>query len=615
MIRRISLFAIVCLLATSAFATTFVVPSDKHLVNRAGAIVVGKAVTSYTQLSERGAIETVTTIDVEEVLKGRLTQKSIKVHAPGGKYGDVFEVVPASPRFRDAERVILLVRQTKSGRWVVSELALGKFTLAKDRTGRAVALRQEEEIHGWTVDGAPHAERRRDAAKFIDFIRAVASGKEVDEEAHFLAAEDETQDRDSGERVGSQAHNNSFTASSYLFDANIRWNTFPRTFTHTNTLAGAPNGGADAITAALGLWTNDAGSGVQLQHGGLDATKTQGVLGNADGANTVKWEVDFTELGAGPYVCSSGGVLGLGNIRSGGQHTGPDGTTFLTATEGDVDMNVGLANCSSLFNSTIFVNALTHEIGHTLGFRHSDQTRAGDAACPGGTLECSDSAVMRSSIPGNIAAALQPYDMNAVHAVYPNVTVTAPAAPTGLTATATGSTNVTILWTASTGATNYRVFRRTSGGSYAEIGTTVSNSFGDTTGTGLAAGNAYQYVVRASNDGGESADSNSDFTVTMAFTDLMAPGVVIRSVHFTELQNAVNALRALGGLGTFSFAAPAPGSTVSIRKTHMDGLRTALNEARVQLGASALTLTDAAIVAGATGVKATHVTELRNGVF
>lgn len=614
MIRRVPLLTVACLLATSVFATTFVVPSDGNLVNRAGTIIVGKAVTSYTQRSERGAIETVTTIDVEEVLKGRLAEKSIKVHEPGGKYGDVIEVVVASPRFRDGERVLLLVNQVKPGRWVVSELALGKFTLARDRTGRAVALRQEEEIHGWTVDGAPHAERRRDAAKFMDFIRAVAAGQEVDEEAHFLAVEDETEDRETGARVGSQSHS-TFAASTYLFDANIRWNSFPRTFTHTNTLAGAPNGGVDAIVAALGLWTNDAGSGVQLQHGGLDATKTGGVLGASDNANTVKWEVDFSQFGAGPYVCNAGGVLGLGNIRSSGQHSGPDGVTFQTATEGDIDMNAGLANCSTLFNSSVFVNGLTHELGHTLGFRHSDQTRAGDAACPGGTLECSSSAIMRSSIPSDIAAALQTYDINAVRAVYPNVAIAVPAAPTGLTATSTGSTNVSLLWTASTGATSYKVFRRTTGGSYSQVGTTVSTSFGDTSANGLTAGTAYQYVVRASNGGGDSADSSSDFTVTVVFSELLAQGVTIRTIHFTELQTAINALRALGGLGTFSFAAPTPATGVSIKKAHMDGLRTALNEARVQLGASAMTLTDPTIVGGATSVKATHVTELRNGVF
>lgn len=115
----------------------------------------------------------------------------LKVHEPGGKYGDLVQVVAGVPRFRDGERVILFVNRTKSDRLAVHNLALGKFSIAKDSHGQTVALRQEAEINGWTVAGKPHRERRRDAAKFSAFIRAVVAGKQVDDEAaHFLPAEE-----------------------------------------------------------------------------------------------------------------------------------------------------------------------------------------------------------------------------------------------------------------------------------------------------------------------------------------------------------------------------------------------------------------------------------------
>jgi fibronectin type 3 domain-containing protein len=81
---------------------------------------------------------------------------------------------------------------------------------------------------------------------------------------------------------------------------------------------------------------------------------------------------------------------------------------------------------------------------------------------------------------------------------------TAPAAPSGLQATA-GNAKVSLTWTASTGATGYDVKRATvSGGPYTQIATASTNSYTD---TGLTNGTAYDYVVSAFNSAGQSANS------------------------------------------------------------------------------------------------------------
>src|SRR5437764_11309248 len=83
-------------------------------------------------------------------------------------------------------------------------------------------------------------------------------------------------------------------------------------------------------------------------------------------------------------------------------------------------MNRGIANCTTLFNSGDFNSAVTHELGHTLGFRHADQTRDGSSACSSDpSLECSTAAIMKSFITTGINAALQAWDQHAVQAVYP----------------------------------------------------------------------------------------------------------------------------------------------------------------------------------------------------
>jgi Fibronectin type III domain len=80
-----------------------------------------------------------------------------------------------------------------------------------------------------------------------------------------------------------------------------------------------------------------------------------------------------------------------------------------------------------------------------------------------------------------------------------------PPKPSGLNATP-GNAQVVLTWTASSGATSYRVKRATvSGGPYTVIASPMTNSY---TNTGLTNGTTYYYVVSAVNAGGESANSD-----------------------------------------------------------------------------------------------------------
>ncbi len=77
-------------------------------------------------------------------------------------------------------------------------------------------------------------------------------------------------------------------------------------------------------------------------------------------------------------------------------------------------------------------------------------------------------------------------------------------APTNVVATA-GNRSVALGWNAVTGATGYRVYRRTtSSGSYTLIASPTTTSY---TNTGLTNGTTYRYVVRARSTTLESADS------------------------------------------------------------------------------------------------------------
>ena len=80
-----------------------------------------------------------------------------------------------------------------------------------------------------------------------------------------------------------------------------------------------------------------------------------------------------------------------------------------------------------------------------------------------------------------------------------------PSTPTNLQATP-GNAQVSLTWSASTGATSYNVKRSTtSGGPYTQMASPTTTSFTD---TGLTNGTTYYYVVSAVNATGQSANSN-----------------------------------------------------------------------------------------------------------
>ncbi len=100
--------------------------------------------------------------------------------------------------------------------------------------------------------------------------------------------------------------------------------------------------------------------------------------------------------------------------------------------------------------------------------------------------------------------------------------VIAPAAPTNLTATA-GNAQITLSWSASSGAASYTIRRSsTSGGSYTDIATGVTST--TYTSTELTNGTAYYFVVAAVNAAGTSGNSNQ-VSATPAASTALANGV------------------------------------------------------------------------------------------
>ncbi|MBN9501620.1 MAG: hypothetical protein BGO01_00340 [Armatimonadetes bacterium 55-13] len=118
-------------------------------------------------------------------------------------------------------------------------------------------------------------------------------------------------------------------------------------------------------------------------------------------------------------------------------------------------------------------------------------------------------------------------------------TPTLPAVPSGLVATA-GNAQVSLSWSASSGATSYNVKRATtSGGPYTVIGTPTSPNLIN---TGLANGTTYYYVVSAVNSVGESANSSQVSATPAASTSaqlLLNPGFESGSASWTASSGVI----------------------------------------------------------------------------
>lgn len=191
-------------------------------------------------------------------------------------------------------------------------------------------------------------------------------------------------------------------------------------------------------------------------------------------------------------------------------------------------------------------------------------------------------------------------------------------ASNNLTATATSSSAVNLVWAAFTGPVDhYEVERRTTG-SFATVIFNVAPASPNVSvsNISLSANTAYLYRVRAFDSANcPSGYSNVDLATTTIFAETVASGVTIKASHINELFTAVNAVRNSAGLAAFSWPTPpaAPFVGGAIKKDHVQLLRNNLDPARSALGLTPQSYTNNPLNIGNI-VLAAHILELRNGV-
>ncbi len=117
----------------------------------------------------------------------------------------------------------------------------------------------------------------------------------------------------------------------------------------------------------------------------------------------------------------------------------------------------------------------------------------------------------------------------------------APSVPTGLNAAVVSATQINVSWQASTdniGVLNYDVYRGST-----KIATVSSTSFGD---TGLQAGTAYTYSVRARDAAGNVSTASAGVTAT---TQAQQAASIIRGRVTNNLSSPINGARVMVPIG------------------------------------------------------------------
>ena len=204
-----------------------------------------------------------------------------------------------------------------------------------------------------------------------------------------------------------------------------------------------------------------------------------------------------------------------------------------------------------------------------------------------------------------------------------NETLTA-GQPSSLAATPSSS-NISLSWTAGSGASKYRIERKAASANYELLTTTTSTSATD---SGASTGSAYLY--RAC-----SADSNNNCTsdysnialgaklnfttdaTIVGYSEDSSNATIIKAAHVTELRTAINAVRTLAGQSSASWTHSGLAAGDLIYADDVRDLRSALNYALVALNIQTSNYTDNTIVSyaddplNATTIKVAHIREIR----
>lgn len=470
-LRTFSVLFVLSLVTVSAPAATYLVPNDSDLVTNAEGIVIATAIETHSELVDGSRIVTVTQFKIENVLKSSLQEGGIlRLVQPGGIFGNRITMIGGTPSYQSGRRYLVFLHKYYDG-WTTYGLGLGQFEFATDVRGRELVLRtQWQSLNAFDPpDWTPHVEQFRDAQQFLQFIRAVVNHRNAPVRAQYFVDPSQTVREPFPEfrpRVNTVRLVPNFIRGSYLMSGNGRWQnggvagwvyccTTTPPGAGTSGTSGSGMDGVTGIDAAFSNW-NGAGTSVNFTNNGLDNSAFAGLAGfghgSSDGKHTILLNDPYDDIRT-VFGSATGTVAVGGYSAATGTYTlSGEATTFVNIIEGDV-IGGRFSNLVGV-NQATYNGVMTHEVGHALGFRHSDQAADNSSACDPGTMDCAPvGAAIMAHIIGNGMQTLQPWDQRAIQTVYGSgVTCDVPSGVSVSPSAATINAGDSVTLTATVGA-------------------------------------------------------------------------------------------------------------------------------------------------------------------
>jgi hypothetical protein len=355
--------------ARVAAATTYLPITDTDLVQRSAVVVRGTVADVRVEECAAGFV-TVYRFRVADTWKGG-SAPEIEILVPGGTDGTRGTAVWGVPEFRAGDEEILFLNAGRDGRFRVSELLLGAFEVVEDTAGKRFAMRTHIALGdvgyartgragGEASDDTEPVEPARELDAFRAVVRAPASPAA---RAQLVVASRTVTGTLLPRRQGRRSPDWVLVAPPKQMRFN--WNPGGQAAASIGYTPGGQanlsdgSDGISHITTAAGLWTGVPGADIRL------AAPAAGTSGVTIVVNLNAAVDPFAGYWTTP-LCG-GGVLGVASSHYSGTHSWAGGTWF-TAVSGNVWMRA--YSCSTPVSW--FANVVPHELGHVIGFGHSD---------------------------------------------------------------------------------------------------------------------------------------------------------------------------------------------------------------------------------------------------
>ena len=424
-------------------ATSYVMPTDDELMDRADLIVIGTVEAAQRATDANGPV-TDHQVRVERVLKGFVLASDLLVRVPGGvtEEGLLYKL-HGSPVLETGQRVLLFLNP-RGGHFRVVDMELGVFKERGIGSSRTASRRLAGTEISYSID--PKAQQRARSHKpraFDDFAqwisdRAAGIEREADyflEETSGLVGTEEAFNHIQFDCRDFGGPNNAY-ARRAQFD-NGQAVTY-RAFNVGD--AAIPGGGFSQMQQGLQAWNQVSASTVDLRYDGTTSSNVGGGgVSDFDGMDRIILKdprnvIDSTFNGSGTLAVTS--VIAdcdeVGTFANG---------IFIAILEADIVFQDGLdANFYPfvLDPALAFLRIFTHEAGHAIGMAHSCSSSCSGAA---------GDAIMRANyVDSTLGRALGSDDRQGIRFIYPAATGGAPAAPSDLVATALSTSTIGLTW-------------------------------------------------------------------------------------------------------------------------------------------------------------------------